>query len=168
MSLLTEKCTIHLWWSRSYLRVNWVNGCWWPVGKSPSWKCTKENCWLPKSSWKEPYVSKNWLWEALISDWFISTGTIWCNGKRPVILKIWFPDAIILPALFATGLRGREPNRAGNVLFGRLSVPVRSWDTSPMWIMWTLRSPPPPFMMIRETKLSAGCYALKILPRNWK
>lgn len=46
--------------------------------------------------------------------------------KRPVILKIWFPDAIILPALFATGLRGREPNRAGNVLFGRLSVPVRS------------------------------------------
>lgn len=29
-----------------------------------------------------------------------------------------------------------------------------------------LRSPPPPFMMIRETKLSAGCYALKILLRN--
>ena len=56
------------------------------------------------------YIDRNYLvqWE--------ETGNI----------KIWFPDAIILPALFATGLRGREPNRAENVLFGRLSVPVRS------------------------------------------
>lgn len=168
MLLLMEKCMIYLWWSWLYFWVNWVNGCWWFVGKLFSWKCMKENCWLLKSSWKELYVSKNWFWEVLILDWFILIGIIWCNGKRLVILKIWFLDVIIFLVLFVIGLWGREFNCVENVFFGRLLVLVRLWDILFMWIMWILRLLLFLFMMIWEMKLLVDCYVLKILLRNWK